>query len=103
MKIIKILKTKIRRIKKLIILNQGIKKIGGVEVRKKLRSQRLQEVYNKKESIKKDFLHSWRIKELREPDKEDLAILNRNSISIPISILIEMKKKYWGGNIYNEF
>ena len=102
MKIIKFFKSKIKRIKKLIILRNSIKEMGGIEVRNKLRSERLQKIYNTKQSIKTDLFYSWRIKELPIPEKEDLERLSVNPIYIPITFLNYIKKKYWGGNIYNE-
>ena len=47
-------------------------------------------------------MYSWRIGELRSPDKEDWDSINIPSPQIPISFLSDLKKKYWGGNIYNE-
>jgi len=102
MDIKKFFEVKIKRIKKLIVLKNSIKKMGGIDVRNKLRSERLQKIYNTKQSIKNDLLYSWRIKELPNPDKKDFEKLSVNHIYIPISFLNYIKKKYWGGNIYNE-
>ena len=103
MKLKDLIKRKIRRIKKLIILRREIKKRGGGDLRKKLRDQRIQSIILTKESIKRDLMYSWRIGELRSPDKEDWDSINIPSHQIPISFLSDLKKKYWGGNIYNEF
>lgn len=86
----------------MIILNREIKKRGGEEIRKKSRDQRIQSIILTKESIKRDLMYSWRIGELRKPDKKDWDSINIPSPQIPISLLSELKKKYWGGNIYNE-
>ena len=48
-------------------------------------------------------MNSWRLKEIRDPDPEDREIMKEESSKIPISRLNSIKKKYWGGNIYNEF
>lgn len=93
---------KIIRIKKLIIIKREIKKRGGVEARKRSRLERLQSIAFIKESIKKDMLYSWKIGELRKPDKKDWDSINVPSHQIPISFLSGLKKKYWGENIYNE-
>jgi hypothetical protein len=102
MKLRDLIKRKIKRIKKLIILTREIKKRGGEELRKKLRSQRIQSITLTKESIKRDLVNSWRIGEIRRPDKEDWDSINIPSHQIPMSFLSDLKKKYWGGNIYNE-
>jgi len=93
---------KIIRIKKLIIIKREIKKRGGKEARKRLRSERLHSIYCIKESVKKDMIDSWKRKEIRKPDKSDWDSINVPSNQIPISFLSGLKKKYWGENIYNE-
>ena len=102
MKILDFLKKKIRRIRKKIILKRAIKKIGGNLERERRREERIQKIYELKDSIRRDLLYSWRIKELKDPDKEDWDILNSDINRIPMEFLISIKKKYWGGNIYNE-
>jgi hypothetical protein len=97
-----LLNKKIIRIKKLIIVKREIKKRGGKEAIKKSRSERLQTIASIKESIKKDMLYSWKVGELRKPDKSDWDAINVPSNQIPIFFLSSLKKKYWGENIYNE-
>jgi hypothetical protein len=93
---------KIIRIKKLIIIKRETKKRGGKEARERSRSERLHSIYCIKESVKKDLLYSWKVGELRKPDKSDWDSINVPSHQIPISFLSGLKKKYWGENIYNE-
>jgi len=102
MKILNFINKKIRVLKKKIILKGSVKKIGGNLERERKRSERIQRIYELKDSIRRDLLYSWRIKELREPDKEDWEILNSDMKRVPMELLISIKKKYWGGNIYNE-
>jgi hypothetical protein len=102
MKILNFLKKKIRRIRKKIILKRAVKKMGGSLERERKRRERGKRIHELKDSIRRDLLYSWRIKELREPDKEDWNILNSDIKKIPMEFLISIKKKYWGGNIYNE-
>jgi len=97
-----LLNKKIIRIKKLIITKREIKKRGGKEAVKKSRYERLQAIASIKESIKKDMLYSWKVGELRKPDKSDWDAINVPSNQIPIFFLSSLKKKYWGENIYNE-
>lgn len=94
---------KIRRIKNSIVLKVLIKRSGGDEERKLRRISRIKSIRATKESIKRDLLNSWRLKEIRNPDPEDSRLLSLDSKSIPLVILNGIKKKYWGGNIYNEF
>ena len=93
------LNKKIIRIKKLIIIKREIKKRGGKESRKRSRSERLQAIVSMKECMKRDLLHSWRINEIKKPNKEDWDSINLPSVQIPISFLSQMHKKYWGENI----
>jgi hypothetical protein len=102
MKLVDQIRKKIRRIKKLIILKKEIKKRGGEEERKRLRGERFNSIVLIKESIQRDLIYSWRIGELRKPDKEDWDSINIPAKQIPIFFLSSLKKKYWGGNIYNE-
>ena len=93
---------KIRRIKKLIILKRSIKKIGGETARKIFRRQRQESIYRQKKLMRTDLINSWTIGEIKSPDKEDWDSIDIPPRNIPISTLIRIKKKYWGGNIYNE-
>jgi hypothetical protein len=102
MKLRNLINRKIRRIKKLIILRREIRKRGGEDVRKKLRSERIESINFTKELIKKDLVYSWGIGELRKPEKEDWDSIDVPAKRIPISFLNHLQKKYWGGNIYNE-
>lgn len=102
MKLIDLLKTKFRRIKKVISLKREIKKRGGKEIRDNLRGERIKKIHHLKESIKNDLYYSWRIGDLKRPDEKDWKSISIPSKIIPISFLIDLKKKYWGGNIYNE-
>ena len=102
MKILNFINKKIRVLKKKIILKGSVKKIGGNLERERKRSERIQRIYELKDSIRRDLLYSWRIKELREHYKEDWEIVNSDMKRIPMELLISIKKKYWGGNIYNE-
>lgn len=102
MKLLGLLKRKIRRIKKLISLRREIKKRGGREALKKSREQRFRAIIKTKESIQRDLIYSWRIGELRKPDEKDWDYINSPAKNIPISVLSDLNKKYWGGNIYNE-
>lgn len=99
MRVIEFLKIKIRIIKKSLIVRFETKKMGGKEERKKLRTERVKVITDKKETTKKDLLHSWRINEIKKPDKEDWDSINLPAGQIPISFLIRMNKKYWGENI----
>lgn len=93
---------KIRRIRNSIILRILIKRSGGNLERNTRRACRIIEIRSTKESIKKDLINSWTLKEIRDPDPEDKEIIRMESFKIPISKLNSIKKKYWGGNIYNE-
>ena len=93
------LNKKIIRAKKLIIIKREIKKRGGKEAREKSRAERLHAIVSMKESMKRDLLHSWRINEIKKPNKEDWDSVNLPSGQIPISFLSQMHKKYWGENI----
>lgn len=93
---------KIRKIKNSIILRILIKRSGGDLERNSRRSCRIISIRSTKESIKKDLINSWNLKEIRNPDPEDKEVMKMESFRIPISKLNSIKKKYWGGNIYNE-
>jgi hypothetical protein len=85
-----------------MILRRSVKKMGGEGERKRLRVLRLESIISTKESIKRDLVYSWRIGELRNPDKEDWDSIDVPAKRIPMSFLNHIQKKYWGGNIYNE-
>jgi|688.fasta_scaffold307864_2 hypothetical protein len=93
----------IRRIKNRIVLRVLIKRAGGNEERDSIRDSRIKSIRGLKESIRRDLMNSWRLKEIREPDPEDQEIIRCDSKTVPISTFNRIKKKYWGGNIYNEF
>ena len=93
----------IRRIRNSILLKILIKKAGGNPERTYRRNHRISDIRSTKISIKRDLMNSWRLKEIRDPDPEDREIMKEESSKIPISRLNSIKKKYWGGNIYNEF
>lgn len=102
MKLKDLLNRKISILKKIIILRREIKKRGGEEFRKESRFNRLKSIRSTKESIQKDLIRSWTIGELKSPDVEDWKRINIPYKEIPINFLVYLKKKYWGGNIYNE-
>ena len=93
----------IRKIRKRIVLKILIKRAGGNEERNSRRETRIKSIRTLKESIRRDLMNSWRLKEIRDPDPEDMDLIRKESKTVPISVMNKVKKKYWGGNIYNEF
>jgi hypothetical protein len=102
MRIIQKISLKIRRIKKIFIIRKATKRIGGETARKLFRNQRQESIYRQKKLMRSDLMNSWRIGEIKSPDKGDWESIDIPPKNIPISHFIYLKKKYWGGNIYNE-
>lgn len=94
----KMLLRKIRRnfsvFKKRIIISRKVKDMGGEEIRRNLRRERLLKIREEKSAITMMMVGSWRLREIKPPTEEEYY---KFFFSQPMTIgyLRGVVKKYW--------
>jgi hypothetical protein len=86
------------RIRKEYILLRANSSRGGSISRDLERIDRLTSIRNKKSIIRRDFVNSWRLGEIKEPTEEERKKIFSDTF-ITHEFLMELQKKYWRENI----
>ena len=76
-----------------------MKKRGGNAGRLEQRSQRRDSIRVEKLSLRDDLVKSWGLGEISPPTEEEKMKFYLYYHNLPWSYLLEVKKKYWHGNI----
>ena len=85
--------------KKRFIISKEMKKRGGNAGRCGQRSIRRQAILQEKLRISSDLVRSWGLGEIPRPSEEEKMKFFLYPGTLPWSYILEVKKKYWHGNI----
>jgi len=94
MKLLELIKKKTRHLRKRYILKKCIKRVGGIEIRNKLRCERLQKIRGIKRNEIESLVMSWKLKEINAPtDDEYYKFFFETPLTM--SYIDSIRKKYW--------
>lgn len=99
LRFIVIINLKIRLAKKRFIISKETGKRGGNAGRLEQRSQRRTRIIQEKIRLRDDLVRSWGLGEIPRPTEEEKMKFFLFYNNLPWNYLIEVKKKYWHGNI----
>jgi hypothetical protein len=85
----------LRRLKKEWTIRRETKKRGGPEQRAAERRQRLKTIAIQKATIREDLIRGWSLGEINRPTEKEWEAFFLYYHHLPMSFLIEIKKKYW--------
>lgn len=90
-----LLKDKWRQYKKRIGIKREIEKRGGEDLRVMSRRHRQARIRKEKRIIIQGLIHSWDLKEIKQPPRELYEKLNWYHHGLTIKYLRDLEKEYW--------